>query len=86
MGGGEDKLYFWYTVELQIEKPPPKKVVELRTNIRNAVVFEIELANPMKTLDANFDVLIKGSGLRGPAYFEVGPGQSRTYKLYFQPL
>ncbi len=63
MSQEEKKQYYWFTIELNVARPPPIKIIELKTAIREPVQFIIELGNPLKNMTAYFDVQINGEGL-----------------------
>jgi hypothetical protein len=46
-------------------------VIELRTQVRKVVAFDIELNNPLKE-PVYFDVVYTGIGLYGKEVFELG--------------
>ena len=61
----KNKKIIWYTLELQIRRPPAKKKITLTSYIRQGISFEIELENPLYEIIV-FKVYIEGKGLLGP--------------------
>lgn len=59
-----DGTYIWWTVLLSIDSPSSNKVIDLITNIRKPLVFDIDLANPSDNV-ATFEVVFEGEGLLG---------------------
>jgi len=72
-------------VEIRTKSPKPKGIIELKTEVRKVVAFEIELSNPLLE-PIFFDVIVKGSGLYGKDIFELGAKRSGVYELMFSPL
>lgn len=58
-------------MEIRTNRPKPKSVIELRTQVRKVVAFDIELNNPLKE-PVYFDVVYTGIGLYGKEVFELG--------------
>jgi len=56
--------YKWYTVELDIERPKPKKTILLKTVQREMLSFQIELQNPLNSL-ITFKIEYEGKYLFG---------------------
>ena len=57
-------IYIWYTVLLNTESPKATDTIELSTQIRQALAFDINLQNPLDT-QVIFEVIINGEGLIG---------------------
>lgn len=82
----EDKSKFvWYTVLLKTDRPKCEKTIDLNTYVRKSVVFDIELANPLRER-ITFEIAIEGEGLHGANSFTLEPKQSGIYELAFLPL
>lgn len=82
----EDKSKFvWYTVLLKTDRPKCEKTIDLSTYVRKSVVFDIELANPLRET-ITFEIAIEGEGLHGSSSFVLEPKQSGVYELAFLPL
>jgi hypothetical protein len=71
---------------LDTDSPRAEKDIELVTQARKPIAFDIELTNPMQDDQATFEVLINGDNLIGEKYFTVLPGTSSTYELIYLPL
>lgn len=74
----------WYTIEIQSEPAPPKKVIDISCCAQSAALMEVEVYNPL-TRNLAFDVTIEGSGLSGEPQIEVEPGRKKYYQLVFAP-
>ena len=81
----EENKYIWYTVEVRTESAKAEKAIDLATNVRKAIAFDIALSNPLKD-SATFEVIISGEGLLGETAFTILPGLTGTYELVFSPL
>ncbi|CAD8092149.1 unnamed protein product [Paramecium primaurelia] len=82
----ESGEYIWYTVVLDTDSPIAEKEVEISTQVRKPVSFEIELSNPMPFEQATFEVRIEGDNLHGSKTFTILPQMSSIYELYYLPL
>ena len=72
-------------MEVRTDRPKAKKIQELHTKSRKAIAFDIQLSNPLDET-VFFDVSIEGTGLYGPAIFDLGPKKTETYELMFLPM
>jgi len=77
--------YVWFTLELQVARPPEVGVIDVSSTVREAVAVEISLTNPLsKAVD--FSVQTRGEGLMGHGSLHLGPEETAPYELIFSPL
>jgi hypothetical protein len=83
----ETQISFWYAVVVDVSSPSEEKVIEVNATVRQAVVIEITLDNPLKD-ELVFDVSIMGDGLLGESNFTLQPKsqESTAYELIYSPL
>ncbi|EAR97253.2 flagellar associated protein (macronuclear) [Tetrahymena thermophila SB210] len=80
-----DGTYIWWTVLLNTESPPADRIIDLATNIRKPLAFDIDLSNPTDDV-VTFEVVFEGEGLLGDQFFNVYPKQMYKYELFYMPL
>ena len=67
------------------DKPKSEKSIDLNSQIRKAVAFEISLSNPLNETII-FDVVIEGEYLLGDQALSILPNSKTSYELIFSPL
>jgi len=77
--------YTWFTVEMRVDKPPAEETLDVSCRVREAVVVQIFLTNPLED-SADFDVVLKGQGLLGASRLVAAGGSTQTYELLYSPL
>jgi hypothetical protein len=81
----EGSQYIWYTVSVITDYPATLKTVNLVTEIRRQLVYELEIEN--ETADVvNYEVIIAGQGLNGQSMFELKPKFKGKYQLKYLPF
>ncbi|KAM3143753.1 Encoded by [Paramecium bursaria] len=81
----ESGEYVWYTVVLDTDSPQAEKEIDIITQARKPVAFDIEISNPMPDEQATFEVSVQGEHLLGAKYFTVLPQSSSIYELIYLP-
>ncbi|GET88634.1 hypothetical protein, conserved [Leishmania tarentolae] len=76
--------YVWYAVQLHVAPPEKEGLVELRTNVRTAMVADVSVTNPFDSA-LMFKVHRYGAGLYGANTFQLAPKSVATYNLLFVP-
>eukprot|EP00698_Gefionella_okellyi_P007756 TRINITY_DN1898_c0_g1_i1.p1 TRINITY_DN1898_c0_g1~~TRINITY_DN1898_c0_g1_i1.p1 ORF type:complete len:2231 (+),score=540.36 TRINITY_DN1898_c0_g1_i1:707-6694(+) len=77
--------YLWYLVQIDASAPAEEGVIEASSQLRRAVVINIELANPTNEM-IEFDVAIDAEGVMGEPMLELAPNGSACYELLYSPL
>ncbi|CBZ34188.1 hypothetical protein, conserved [Leishmania donovani] len=81
---GSNGRYVWYAVQLHVAPPEKEGLVELRTNVRTAMVADVSVTNPLDSA-LMFKVHRYGAGLYGANTFQLAPKAAATYSLLFVP-
>lgn len=71
---------------LDTDSPMAEKEIEMLTQARKPIAFDIELSNPMPSEQATFEVKIEGDNLYGAKFFTVLPAMTSVYELIYLPL
>lgn len=77
--------YQWWTITIEADSPKSEKTVDLISEVRKRVAFEVSLSNPLKQ-PVNYEVIISGDCLLGDGNLFLQPGETRQYQLIFCPL
>ncbi len=84
----DTQAVFWYAIVVDVTSPQEEKTIEVQATVRQAVVVEITLDNPLKD-ELVFDVTLQGEGLIGQPILSLLPGdapQQNVYELIYSPL
>lgn len=81
----EGGQYIWYTVSVITDYPTTLKTIALSTEIRRALVHELEIENEGSET-VNYEVIQAGLGLSGQPLFECKPKSKSKYLLRFLPF
>ena len=77
--------YFWFVVEVNIDRPYPEEVIDVSTMARQSVTVKIPVHNP-RPKDVTFDVDLSHDDLFGPKQIKIASGATFIYDLVFSPL
>lgn len=72
--------YIWYTVSVVTDYPATLKTVNLTTEIRKALIYELDIENDLSE-SVNYEVIIAGAGLVGQPFFELKGKSKGKYSL-----
>ena len=77
--------YQWWTITIEADSPKSEKLIDLISEVRKKVAFEVTLSNPLDK-PVNYEVVINGEGLQGDTSLFIEPSGVRDYQLIFCPL
>ena len=77
--------YVWYTLEVDVEAPSSLDVIDVRSEVRQAKVIDVELTNPLE-FPVTLEVRAEGRGLNGSDTITLGANTTGSYELLFCPL
>lgn len=81
----EGGQYIWYTVSVVTDYPATLKTVNLTTEIRKALIYELDIENDLSE-SVNYEVIIAGAGLVGQPFFELKGKSKGKYSLKYLPF
>ena len=77
--------YVWFTLELQVARPPEIGVIDVQSVVREAVAVSISLTNPLD-MAVDFNVQVQGHGLVARPWVTIPPNAKVDYELVYSPL